>query len=102
MDQVQGDPSYNFKNCFLEEDEADESPYNIEHECSYISPDELSNLVQTKNFSNISINVRSLGSKWDEICSLVYTLNKNAKVSTIAFQEVWNIPSPTTYLMDTI
>ena len=76
------------------DDENDQSPYSPAHACPYTSASDLSNMLNQNSFSLVSMNVRSLLGKWNDVTSFLSDANaSNGKLTVLAIQEIWNVPS---------
>ena len=77
-----------------------DSPYNSDHQCTYYEPSQVASLMEDNSLTTISMNMRSIGNKWNEICSLIKEVNKINKVNFVTFQEIWNIPQKNLYSIE--
>ena len=77
MDRVQEIPDYNFKTLINDNDEENDTPYNIGHSCEYFEEDQFIDKVKnmSQQISVFSNNIRSLPGKWESFNDLISTLN---------------------------
>ena len=90
LDQLQNDTVYNLTKLFESDD--DDSPFNASHDCPYKSSEEFYKCLGTNKISYVSVNVRSISGKWDEICNFLGGDSQGNPIDFLSLQEVWNIP----------
>ena len=58
-----------------------------------MSNSDFQKLLNKDEFASLSINIRSLPGKIDELSSFLYNPNNDLSPDFIALQEIWNVPS---------
>ena len=94
-------PKFNFLTKIAEQNSIDDneflfngSPYDLaEFSCVYMSePDLCYKYANCRKPSVLSINIQSLPSKFNDLCSFIYSLQANdAAPDVISLQEIWRI-----------
>ena len=75
LNEVLGNPLYDLLNYFEDDDSL--SPFPNGHSTPYLNVNEFSKLILPSKFSLVSLNVRSIKSKFDDITSFVNECNNS-------------------------
>lgn len=98
LDHVRSSRRFDFKNNFDELHSGDSAYSVATHSCDYYDIDRFREEFVQQKLSTFSCNVQSLPGKWSNFRDLIVdTISKDFKFSVIAIQELWNVPSGTSY-----
>ena len=78
--------------CLENGDDDDFSILN-DHDCPYLTNDQFSDSLKSDLFTVVSINIRSLPGKINELSNFLHNSNNNIVPTCVAIQEVWNVPA---------
>ena len=73
ISEVLGSPELDWLN-IIDSDEDSLNPFPANHECPYLETSKFCELLTSNKFSLVSMNVRSLGSKFNDLTSFVMTI----------------------------
>ena len=95
IDFVQSDPKYDLKSIFQDDDF--DTPYDFLHDCPYKASEDFYNELRPWYLSLVSMNVRFLSSKWNEVCNFLGGNSDGKLIDFLTIQEVWNVPPNESY-----
>ena len=79
---------FNLAHCL--NNDYNDSPYSHDHFCPYIDSEQFYSKLGPNKMSIVSMNVRSIINKWNDICNFLG--NSNFQIDFLTVQEIWNIP----------
>ena len=95
LNQLQSNSNFNLAHCFNSNDA--DSPYSDLHLCPYIENEEFFQNLGNDKLSFVSMNVRSISGKWNEICNFLCNGDNYNTVDFVTLQEIWNVPPDVTF-----
>ena len=97
IDQIQGESEYNLMNSFIG-DEDSIFPPNLNS--PYVSSDDFYKKLSPNVFSLLSVNVRSISGKINELANFLGGNEQGNLIDCVAIQEIWNVPPGVQYTVD--